>query len=312
MVQKNVILLILTLFTGLVTSPVSGQTKITRVSFPREVTAEVVNLRGAPEELKGLQWNQWTSKNFVAISLDDAYAHYLYEHLEDVKVWAYSRWGLPDVEFSSKCTVICVRNPRLFDKLFRLKKTKVDIRYNSDGTISENVLFILANGPPSETIPIPLTEVCLAEFSQKHNLKMGHWANRGMICLNGSIGQIKDQIHEVEPLFSKNEPLFFSRGLLEMTSEQYNALNRSQQRTFDNCSTIFCLMIRKELGQDNFLQFLEESTGENKEQALKSSLGFTSYSEFDAVFKRYIDGLTSDIVEGVTPDSYLQIREKGI
>jgi hypothetical protein len=86
---------------------------IVKVVSPVEVTTEV----SVPKELNGLQWNRWTSKNFVVCAINDAQAQYLHKHLELVKGWAFSRWGIPDMDFSTECKIIGVDDPVLFKKL---------------------------------------------------------------------------------------------------------------------------------------------------------------------------------------------------
>ena len=93
--MKNMIFALVFLFS----CPVFGQGEITKVYSPQEVSVEVNNSKGIPKELEGLSWNRWTSKNFVVCSLNDTQAQYLHKHLELVKVWAFSRWGLPDHDF---------------------------------------------------------------------------------------------------------------------------------------------------------------------------------------------------------------------
>ena len=73
---------------------------------------------------------------------------------------------------------------------------------------------------------------------------------------------------------------------------------------------IFCLFIRKEFGQDCYLKFLQKSTEDNPEDAIKKVLKFENYEKFDITFKRYMIDLTNDLTAGNTPDSYLQVKEK--
>jgi hypothetical protein len=68
-------------------------------------------------------------------------------------------------------------------------------------------------------------------------------------------------------------------------------------------------MIRKEFGQEKYLKFLQKTTEDAPEQAIKNVLMFGSYENFDRTFKRYMIDLSNEISEGKTPDSYLQIKE---
>lgn len=280
-----------------------GQEELIKVLNPTEVSVEVTKYQGLPKELEGLQWNRWTSKNFVVCSLNDPQAKYLYKHLELVKGWIFTRWGLYDIDFSSQCKLICVEDPNVFKKLFNLDKTKVEIRRDSNNRITETVIFLLVNGPPSETVPIPLTEVCLAEFSQKFNCEFKPWANRGIACLNGTLDQIRSNI--------KNEDKNLGvQYVLETDSAKYLQLSLSEKQAFDQNSTLICLFLRKEFGQDKFLVFLQKNSQEKPEDAVKDVLGFKDFANLDSSFKRYIKDLRGDVAKNKTPDFYLQINEK--
>lgn len=286
-----------------------GQDEITKVLSPEEVKIEVTNSQGLPKELEGLSWNRWTSKNFVVCSLNDPQAQYLHKHLELVKGWTFARWGMYDIDLSVPCKLICVDNKDIYRKLFNLNSTKVEIR-RSGGKITETVIFLLIDGPPSHTVPIPLSEVCLAEFAQRYNGNFGIWTYRGMGNLNGTLEQIRKRILEIKPRLEKNEPLFFSKGILEMDVEQYKLLSDDQKILFDNCATIFALMIRKEFGQEKYLRFLQQTSEGPPEDAIKTVLLFGGYDNFDRTFKRYMIDLSNDVASGKTPDSYLQVSER--
>jgi hypothetical protein len=304
------VLCILTLLVGLAVLPCSSEQEITKAANPKEVTKEMVNFREVPKEIEGLQWNRWTSKNFTVVALNDKQAQYLHKHLELVKGWCFARWGMYDIDFSTECKVIGVDNPALFKKLFNLDTTKVEIRRDEKGKIKESVIFLLMNGSPSQTIPAPLTEVCMEEFAQKYNTKFGVWNKRGMMQLNGTIPQIRDKIAEIKPLLDKNEPLFFTRGLMEMDQDSHTKLDEGKKRIFDNCAMMYCLMIRKEFGQDNYLRVMKMASESKPEEAVQKHLKFANYGAIDRTFKRYMIDLTIGVASGKTPDHYLQIREK--
>jgi hypothetical protein len=242
------------------------------------------------------------------LALNDTYAQYLNRHLELVKTWTLARWGLFDVDFSVPCKLICVDDPVLYEKLFKLKQTKVEVRRDESGRIKETVIFLLANDSPSHTVPMPLTEVALAEFGQKYDTNFGWWLYRGMGLLNGPLDHIRRQISDMQQPIAANSPLYFSKGLLELTREEYVRLPDDQKRLYDASAVMFCLMIRKEFGQDKFHHMMKDTTL-NTESALKQGTGFDSYDSFDRTFKRYMIDLTSDVSANKTPDRYLQIYE---
>jgi hypothetical protein len=79
---------------------------------------------------------------------------------------------------------------------------------------------------------------------------------------------------------------------------------------YDQSALVFCLLLRKEFGQDAVHWFLKKSSDAGPEAALKEVLGFDGYATFDRTFKRYMLDLTKDVQDQKTPDSYLQIIEK--
>ena len=281
---------------------VLAQEQLIKVFNPKEVSVEVAKYQGIPKDLEGLNWNRWTSKNFTVCSLNDPQAQYLYKHLELVKGWIFSRWGLYDIDFSAPCKLICVDNPSLFKKLFNLEKTKVEIRRDSNNRITETVVFLLIDGPPSDTIPVPLTEVCLAEFCQKFNCEFNFWAKRGMSLLNASLDQIKINLNKDIDSNLKN--------VFETTPEQYQKLSAEQKKVFDKSVILLCLLLRKEFGQDKFLLFLQSTSENNPDISIKDILKFENIEEFGKTFARYVEDLMSDMAKGKTPNSYLQIYEK--
>jgi len=300
-------LLSLAILFGMVANSFAGE-KIFKVLRPNEIAEESASAGGIPKEIEGLQWNRWTSKNFVVLALNDSYAKYLNEHLESVKTWTLARWGLFDVDYSVPCKFICVDDPAVFEKLFKLKKTKIEVRRDDKGKIKETVIFLLADNSPSHCVPGPLTEISLAEFGQKYDTEFGWWTYRGMTLLNGSLDQIRGRISYMKSPIEKNSQLFFGKSLLELKRDQYEKLSDAEKALFDSSAVLFCLMVRKEFGQDKFHHMMKDSIA-NPEASLSDRLGFRSYAEFDKTFKRYMIDLSGDVVSNKTPDRYLQIYE---
>ena len=298
------LLLVLCVLLGLSVQVSANESSIQKVVMPLEVTNEM-QVAPADPSIKDLKWNRWTSNNFVVCAINDTQAQYLHEHLELVKVWVYTRWGLGDVPFSAECRVICVDNAELFQRLFKLQNSTTEIRRGPDGRIKLCVIFLLADSKPSTVVPVPLTEICLAEFNQRYTEEFGWWSYRGMALLNGSMEQIKSQFASMELGPSD------SKTLLEMTKEKYMTLQPTEKANFDRRAMVLCVMIRKEFGQDEYLWMLKKTANHgNPEAALKEICGFKGYPDFDLTFSRYMTDLCRDVNSGKTPVSYLQIREK--
>lgn len=295
----------------LLASPAIGS-DIQRVSLPEEVKQE---MRVNPDDdIKGKIWNRWTSENFVVCSLNDTQAQYLNANLEKVKSWIYDRWGLSDTKFSAECRLICVDDKALFKKLFGLDESKVEIRRDNTGKIKLSVIYILLDNKPSKTVPIPLTEVCLAEFEQHNGVKFGWWAHRGISQLNGTIDDIRQDIIDLQPVLSQDKAVFFSKGLFTTTEQDYWKQTPAVRHIYDRCAVCLCLFFRKEFGQEKFLECLRDTAvGKNAESGLSTIYKFNSFNQCDLVFKSYMMDLSADASgrsNRHTPDSYLQIRSR--
>ena len=285
-----------------------GIEPIRKVTLPMEVREEL-STQTIPSEIEGKVWNRWTSENFTVLSLQDIQAQYLHKHLEFVKVWVFSRWGLYDIPFSAECKMICVDDPDLFFKMFKIRKTRVEIRLDKEGKIIETVIFVLINDAPSHTVPVPLTEVCMAEFSQIYNQKTPWCLVRGMSLLDGSLDQIRSDFHEFSPTVQQNKPVYFLKGLFGMSKEKYKELSSENQLIFDQCSLTLCLMLRKEFGENKFHWFIKTASEGSGEKAVQTILGFQGTEDFDKTFRRYMIDITRDVETNKTPDEYLQITE---
>jgi len=289
------------IFFALLISPILAEDKI----VPKEVKNEIQD-----PIVEGKQWNRWTTKNFVICSINNNQAQYLSNNLEDLKTWIYTRWGFSDMNFNSECSLICVDNIKLYEKFFRIKESKVEIRRKKDSkNIELSVVFLLLNKSPSQTIPAPITEVCISEFEQKNKLVFGWWAHRGISLLNENIPGIREKLKTVHTDLSQGKPMYFTKSLLNFSESQWKALSKDDKDFFDRNAMMFCLFLRKEFGQYKFLWFLKDSSLNNDpELAIKKHYGFFSYDHIDVSLKRYMSDLTGDIKNNKTPDSYLQIK----
>jgi len=294
------------IFTILFSVNIAFASSFETVVLPNEVTGEM-HLSPSDDLIKGKVWNRWTTENFVVCSLSNSQGKYLHDHLGEIKQWIYHRWGLYDVDFSVNCKLICVNDKNLFNKLFRLERTRVEVRRDANGKIKETVVFLLLDKSASKTVPMPLTEVCLAEFEQKYGVRFGWWVHRGMSMLNGTIPNIRREI-TIQGKYLGN-PEQNSRTIMEITESQYKKLSYEQRRLYDGAAMMLCLLYKKEFGTTKFQQMMQEtSKGKSPEKAVQQVLGFRNYEHLDQSFDRYIGDLHEDVKDNKTPDSYLQIK----
>ena len=277
------------------------------VTGPSLVYPEGVSHKEEDPEIKNLVWHRWTTKNFTILSINYQQGKWLADNLEEVKSWCLARWGFPDFDFSKECRIFCVDDPKLLKKLFDVDSSKVEVRRN-DGKVELSAIWMLLNGQPASTVPIPLSRVCWAEFEQKYGASLGWWAYRGMSLLNGTLPQIKSNFLNLNNVIQADLPVYLSRNLFTMTEDQYNMNSKKNQEIFDLQSMALCLMLRKEFGEAKMQGFLRISAKNETENVLKLVYGFTGYDQFDISFVRYMRDLSRDIKESKTPDDYLNIQ----
>lgn len=268
-----------------------------------------------------LKWNRWTSDSFVVHAITNDKGKYLQENLEDIKKWILERWGLHQIKFGtetiqtdqgprqySHVKLWCVEDPVLFEDRYGVKDSKVEILRSSDGKIKNIEVFLLVDDAPSIDIPVPLTEAILAEFEERHDVKFGWWAHRGMGLLNATIPQIKSNLTNLHGKLDQR--IFMSDSLLTLTKENWTKQSDDNKLLFDQEAMVLCLLLRKEFGQLRLLHFLKEANTD-PEKALTKIYEFKSYDEFDASFSRYMQHLCNDVVKGITPNDYLHVKRAG-
>jgi hypothetical protein len=250
---------------------------------------------------KDLVWHRWTTGNFTILALEKKQGQYLAKNLERVKGWIMKRWGFPNIDFSAECRVLAVPNEKLMRKLFRIDRSMVEVRKDKDtGKIDLTVVWLLLDGSPSETIPPPLTKICLAELEQKYDLSMGLWMKYGLSALDQTIPDIRQDILTVGDLIKKDDKIYLSKELF--TTEDLNKCENKD--LFIKECEILCLFLRREFGQKKLHQFMKYK---NPLKALDQLYGFSSYEQFDESMLRYMKDLGAGVENNSTPDTYLTI-----
>lgn len=247
-----------------------------------------------------IAWNRWTTKNFTIHTIDFDQGEFLFQNIEQIKTWCLTRWGLPDIQFSTECRIFCAPTKEMMKKLFNIESSFGEARVDSDGKLIISYLWLVLDGRPSETIPPALTVVSLKEFNFKYRLNMGWWIYRGIATLNATIPQIKNYIAQG----AKIDNMTASK-IMVTTEADWKKLSVDQKRIFDAKAALLCLLIRKEHGQRKLLLFLKNS---NYNDDVKQYLGFTDLAAFDGAYNRFIANLFNDIRQNKTPDEYLLIE----
>ncbi len=253
-------------------------------------------------EFKNLEWNRYKTDNFVIMSIDNAQGKWLNDNIDKIRSWCLTRWGFPEFKFNKECRIFCVPNKDLLKKLFNLDQSKVEIRKDV------NVIWIVLDDKPSRTIPPPLTQVCIAEFESKHNVKIGWWFKRGASILNGAIPDIKQTISGLNDVLKKDQPIYVSEKMFTMTEDDYLKESLENRKIFDQEATALCIMLRKEFGEAKLQGFLRISSSNNPQDVMKVVYGFNNFAQFDKQYIRFMRDLTFDVLNNKTPDSYLEIK----
>ncbi len=259
--------------------------------------------------IANMKWNRWTNGNFVILGLDDRQAKYLAENIEYIKRWVYNRWGFDNFNLVTECRIVCVDNKEWFKRFFNIDKSQSEIHYDEQGKPILMVIFYCLDDVPSKTVPGPLTHMCLLNMDATNGNTTPKWFMIGSQELNKSLPYIKGKMLELGDLLEKNNPLYFSQGLLETTYDEYSKLSDEDRNKFDLSATSFLLMLRQEFGQQKVLDFYKQcALGKNAQEALKSIFDFQNYEVTDKYFKKYmvktIDGLKNDKIT----EKYLQIN----
>lgn len=248
-----------------------------------------------------ISWNRWTTKNFVIHSIDFDQGEYLFNNIEHMKDWCFSRWGLPDIHFGAECRIFCAPNVETMKKLFNLERSVGEVRIDKDGKLVISYLWLVLDGRPTEVIPPALTMVCLKEFNNQRYLNLGWWIYRGMSVLNESTNQIKINVM----LAGRTKSPFNIKTLFSTTEVEWKKFSQADKQLFDAKAAMMCLMIRKEYGQKHFLYFLKF---DNYEKDIKDYMGFDGFEKLNETFSRFVFNLANDVERNTTPDSYLHIE----
>jgi len=247
----------------------------------------------------GQEWNKWETDNFTILSVDEEQGKYLYKNIEEVKGWTLERWGLPNIKFRTKCKVFCVSDAETMKRFFGLQRSHGEVRGQ------EIVLWLLLGDTPAASIPRPLTYVCMHELRAQYKLhNLGFWATRGMMVLNGTKSQIRRDLARLDEPFHANQKLFFADLLFQVSAVEWKKLDAGTRDVFDAQAAMVCLLIRKELGEVQFSRFLR-SGGSVK------AVGYRDAAAFNAVFKRYMQHLLSELDKEQLPNEYIQIEKEG-
>jgi hypothetical protein len=253
-------------------------------------------------EIKNLEWNRYTTKNFVILSINNSHGKWVSENIENIKSWCLTRWGFEDLDFSRECRIFFVPNKDLMQKLFNLDRSKIEFRKDL------SVMWVLLDDKPERTVAPFISQVCLKEFEYKNSVKLSVWFKRGSSYLNGTLSDIRQNVLSLSDMLKNEETVFSSQKLFSMSEDDLSKEGYQNRQIFDRQSLALCLMLRKEFGEAKLQGFLRMANKNEPKSVLKFIYDFDSFDGFDKQYVRFMKDLTSDILNNKTPNSYLEIN----
>lgn len=242
-----------------------------------------------PEDLKGLVWNKWSTKNFIIISIDKNQGLFLKNNLDNIKKTLLNNWGIQDFNFKGDCKIVCVSDKKLLKRIFRLESPRFEIKENKDGELSCSIWFSLED---KNELPIfELMEMTMFQLENFHKKTIPLFLKRGICSLSEKSSEIAKRI-----LNNKIQKF----DLEEIKNKE--KIEKEEADIFDTQSTIICLLFRKEYGEENFLNYIKTNN--------LNEFGIKSLDKFEEIINRYYKNLIDDLEKDITPEDYLIIKNR--
>jgi hypothetical protein len=238
-----------------------------------------------PDDLKDLVWNKWDTENFIILSIDKNQGLFLRDNIEDIKTRLITRWGYPDVNFQGQTKIVCVSNKNLLKRIFKLDNPRCEVKKDDKGQIESCSLWFSLEDISKDMAADELMAICIDQVENHYNKKFPLFCKRGMSFLSKNLDQIKNDI--------------LKSSMKEISVKEI--LNtKDHNNEFDTRSAVLCLLLRKEFGQNNYVNYM-----------LTKDLKFFGLQEnekFDEIANRYYRNFIEDLKNNKVPDHYLKIN----
>lgn len=258
----------------------------------------------ADTDLEGLQWNRYTTDNFVILSIDNDQGRWLYQNVEKIKLRSLIRWGFPRTsdDFTQECRIFCVPDKTLMKKLFSIDGSKVEVR--KDVTVA----WLILDEKPAKSVAPYISQICFAEFEKWQKVQLGFWFKRGASILNSGPAVARSRLEDLAKNITQDHQLFTSKKIFSFTEQDYNQETEENREIFDQEAVALCVLLRKEFGEAKLQGMLRISNRNDPETVLNAVYGFNDYNHFDKQFIRFMRDLSNEINKGKVPDGYLDIK----
>lgn len=259
------------------------------VVFPK--TDKITTLQ---EDRQDLQWNRYTTKNFTVISIDNKEGVWLSKNLDLIKDSCLKKWGITGGDLSTECRIMVVDNKDLFKKFFNITDPRVEFR-KKDGKTEIIGVWLCIEKNNHEDLEKIISQICFQDMLEKKNTSK-KFIEIGIPLLNQKEEKIKKIIKNLTPDIS----------FIEKKDEDYKKLKELEKTNFEENSAIFCLMLKKELGEKKFLELMF-SKGKNLDQIIKV-YGYKDLAEIEMTFKRYCKDLKNSVEKNEITSKYLKVE----
>jgi hypothetical protein len=232
-----------------------------------------------------LVWNKWDTDNFIILSLDKNEGYKIYRQVEKIKKESLSRWGLEDYNLKEKCKIVCVFDKKYLKNFFRLDDSYVEVLKENGEVVSSSIWL-----DKKDILNDEIFYVLILQSDLKW------WVKRGLYFLKNDVDFVKNNIQEDLEDFS---------NIINISEDDWKKLSLEDKNKFDKTASIFCLFLRKEFGQNNFLKIINSNQSESDFEKI---IGFKNYEQINDIFKRYKNYLYKDKINNKIPDDYLKIK----
>lgn len=246
------------------------------------------------DEYKNLQWNRYTTKNFTVISIDNREGEWLSANLDRIKEDCTKKWGIINSTLSSECRIMVVNNKNLFKKFFNLSEPKVEFRKKDDKTDIIGVWLCIENNDRKDLNKV-ISQICFQDMLDKKKSSK-KFLEQGIAILSQNTDQIMETLKDVSSDIS----------FLNKSEEDYKKLSEEDKKKFEISSAAFCLMLKKEFGENKFLRLMF-SKGDHLNQII-DIYQYKDKEEVQKVFNRFCSDLKNSIQKNSINNRYFKVE----
>lgn len=255
----------------------------------------IKGIKSSDENLSKISWNRWTVDEFSIHSIDKTIGVYLYENIKNIKKEALVSWGLPNIDFNHEIRIFCCSSEENLQKLFNINKSSFEFKED------KNIIYVWLNLNESNlnSFKSLMMSISLIELEHKFKYSFPLWIHRGMpsLCDIDKTKEYIKYVHDADKIGRAN-------NIIELEQTEYNELKDDSKKLFDISSSLLCLMVRKEFGQDNFQKCMLKNV------KVYQQLGFKDVDSFSLKYKYYCRYLIHDYEKNILKEEYLEIKPK--